>query len=228
MTTFLTDRIENGICFLTESESRHAIKVLRMENKDEISVINGNGLYGKGEIIDSNPKKTKIRIHELKEIKKPVPLTLAFCPTKNNDRNKLIIEKATEIGVTDFFPIISQNSERRKWNTERFEKILISAIKQSQRFWLPTIHPTEKFNDFIKKVSFKLKFLAHCKEGDKIQLKKNSNSLESQVIVIGPEGDFTSEEIELAKANNYKMISLGNNRLRTETACISAVTLMKL
>ena len=228
MTTFLTDSIENEICFLTESESLHAIKVLRMKNKDELSIINGKGLYGKGEIIDSNPKKTKIRIHELKEIKKPVPLTLAFCPTKNNDRNKLIIEKATEIGVTDFFLIISQNSERRKWNTERFEKILISSIKQSQRFWLPTIHPTEKFNDFIKKVSYKLKFLAHCKEGEKIQLKKNSNSLESQVIVIGPEGDFTSEEIELAKANNYKMISLGNNRLRTETACIAAVTLMKL
>ena len=228
MTTFLTDSIENGICFLTESESCHAIKVLRMKNKDELSIINGNGLYGKGEIIDSNPKKTKIKIHELKKIKKPVPLTLAFCPTKNNDRNKLIIEKATEIGVTDFFPVISQNSERRKWNTERFEKVLISSIKQSQRFWLPTIHPAEKFNDFIKKISYKLKFLAHCKEGRKIQLKKISNSLESQVIVIGPEGDFTSEEIELAKANNYKMISLGNNRLRTETACIAAITLMKL
>jgi 16S rRNA (uracil1498-N3)-methyltransferase len=228
VTTFLTDSIENGICFLTESESRHAIKVLRMNNKDELSIINGNGLYGKGEIIDSNPKKTKIKIHELKEIKKPVPLTLAFCPTKNNDRNKLIIEKATEIGVTDFFPIISQNSERRKWNTERFEKVLISSIKQSQRLWIPTIHPAEKFNDFIKKISYKLKLLAHCKEGEKVQLKKISNSLESQVIVIGPEGDFTSEEIELAKANNYKMISLGNNRLRTETACIAAVTLMKL
>ena len=228
MTTFLTDSIENGICFLTESESRHAIKVLRMKNKDELSIINGNGLYGKGEIIDSNPKKTKIKIHVLKEIKKPVPLTLAFCLTKNNDRNKLIIEKATEIGVTDFFPIISQNSERRKWKTERLEKVLISTIKQSQRFWTPTIHPTEKFNDFIKKISYKLKFLAHCKAGEKVQLKKNSNSLESQVIVIGPEGDFTSEEIELAKANNYNMVSLGNNRLRTETACIAAVTLMKL
>ena len=228
MVTFLTDGIENGICFLTESESRHAVKVLRMKNKDELSIINGNGLYGEGEIIDSNPKKTKIKIRDLKKIKKPVPLALAFCPTKNNDRNKLIIEKATEIGVTDFFPIISQNSERRKWNNERFEKVLISSIKQSQRFWLPTIHPVEKFNDFIKKNSYKVKFLAHCKEGEKIQLKKNSNSLESQVIVIGPEGDFTSEEIELANANNYKMISLGNNRLRTETACIAAVTLMKL
>jgi 16S rRNA (uracil1498-N3)-methyltransferase len=199
-----------------------------MKNKDELSIINGNGLYGKGEIIDSSLKKIKIKIRELKEIKKPVPLTLAFCPTKNNDRNKLIIEKSTEIGVTDFFPLISQNSERRKWNIERFEKVLISSTKQSQRLWLPTIHPAEKFNDFIKKISYKLKFLAHCKEGEKIQLKKISNSLESQVIVIGPEGDFTSEEIELSKANNYKMISLGNNRLRTETACIAAVTLMKL
>ena len=228
MTTFLTDSIENGICFLTESESRHAIKVLRMKNKDDLSIINGNGLYGEGEIIDSSTKKIKIKIHTLKEIKKPVPLTLAFCPTKNNDRNKLIIEKATEIGVTDFFPLISQNSERRKWNSERFEKVLISTIKQSQRFWLPTIHPVEKFNHFIEKNSCKLKFLAHCKKEDKIQLKKISNSLESQVIVIGPEGDFTTEEIELAKVNKYNMVSLGNNRLRTETACIAAVTIMKL
>ena len=229
MTTFIIDSIENGICFLTESESRHAIKVLRMKNKDELAIINGMGLYGEGEIIDSNPKKTKIQIHELKKIKKPVTLTLAFCPTKNSDRNKLIIEKATEIGVTDFFPIISQNSERRKLNVDKFEKVLISSIKQSQRFWLPIIHPAEKFNDFIKNYfSYKLKFLAHCKEEEKIQLKENSNSLESQVILIGPEGDFTLEEIKLAKANNYKMISLGNNRLRTETACIAAVTLMKL
>jgi len=228
VTTFLTDSIENGICFLTESESRHAIKVLRMKNKDNLSIINGNGLYGEGEIIDSSTKKIKIKIRELKEIKKPVPLSLAFCPTKNNDRNKLIIEKATEIGVTDFFPLISQNSERRKWNTERLEKVLISTIKQSQRFWLPTIHPVEKFNHFIEKKSYKLKFLAHCKEGEKIQLKKISNPQESQLIVIGPEGDFTYEEIELAKVNNYNMVSLGNNRLRTETACIAAVTIMKL
>ena len=103
-----------------------------MKNKDKLSFINGNGLYGKGEIIDSSPKKIKIKIHELKRIKKPVPLALAFCPTKNSDRNKLIIEKATEIGVTDFFPLISQNSERRKWNSERFEKVLISTIKQSE------------------------------------------------------------------------------------------------
>ena len=228
MTTFLTDSIENGICFLTESESRHAIKVLRMKNKDDLSIINGNGLYGEGEIIDSSTKKIKIKVHKLKEFKKPVTLTLAFCPTKNNDRNKLIIEKATEIGVTDFFPLISQNSERRKWNSERLEKVLISTIKQSQRFWLPTIHPVEKFNHFIEKNTCKLKFLAHCKKEDKIQLKKISNSLESQVIVIGPEGDFTSEEIELAKVNKYNMVSLGNNRLRTETACIAAVTIMRL
>ena len=199
-----------------------------MKNKDNLSIINGNGLYGEGEIIDSSTKKIKIKIRELKEIKKPVPLSLAFCPTKNNDRNKLIIEKATEIGVTDFFPLISQNSERRKLNTERLEKVLISTIKQSQRFWLPTIHPVEKFNHFIEKKSYKLKFLAHCKEGEKIQLKKISNPQESQLIVIGPEGDFTYEEIELAKVNNYNMVSLGNNRLRTETACIAAVTIMKL
>ena len=230
MTTFLTHQIENNICFLTEIDSHHAIKALRMKNQDICSVINGKGVFANGEIIDANSKKTKVRIHELKKIKKPVTLSLAFCPTKNKDRNSLIIEKATEIGVTDFYPIISQNSERRKWNTERFQKILISSVKQSQRFWLPTIHSTEKFSEFIKNFSSqKLKFLAHCKEEvGKIELKKIANSLETQIIIIGPEGDFTLKEIELSKENNFKMISLGNNRLRTETACIAAVTLMKL
>tara|TARA_B110000858_G_scaffold182501_1_gene221984 strand:+ start:216 stop:905 length:690 start_codon:yes stop_codon:yes gene_type:complete len=229
LTTFLTQHIENKTCFLTETDSHHAIKVLRMKNEDFLYVIDGKGVLGEGVIIDANSKKTKVKIHQLKKIKKPISLALAFCPTKSNDRNSLIIEKATEIGVTDFYPIISQNSERRKWKTERFEKILVSSVKQSQRFWIPTIHPTEKFNDFVEKLgSAELKFIAHCKDQEKIELRTITNSIETQMIIIGPEGDFTSNEIELAKENNFKMVSLGNNRLRTETACIAAVTLMKL
>ena len=146
-------------------------KGLRMKNRDELSIINGNGLYGEGEIIDSNPKKTKVKIHELKKIKKPVPLTLAFCPTKNNDRNKLIIVKATEIGVTDFFPIISQNSENRKWNTERFEKVLISILNSHKGFGYQQFILSKNLTTLLKK-TLKLKFLAHCKKKDKNSIKK--------------------------------------------------------
>ena len=118
MTTFIIDSIENGICFLTESESRHAIKVLRMKNKDELAIINGMGLYGEGEIIDSNPKKTKIQIHELKKIKKPVTLTLAFCPTKNNDRLEWFLEKAMVLtfGDVQIFPIVGKQNGLIKKN----------------------------------------------------------------------------------------------------------------
>ena len=131
MTTFLTHQIENNICFLTEIDSHHAIKALRMKNQDICSVINGKGVFAKGEIIDANSKKTKIKIHELKKIKKPVTLSLAFCPTKNNDRNSLIIEKATEIGVTEITPIICCHSERKAVKIDRFEKKIQSAMKQS-------------------------------------------------------------------------------------------------
>ena len=226
---FIITDIENKICFLSETNSRHAIKVLRMKNNDELTVINGFGLYGLAEIIDANPKKTKIKIGRIRQEKKPVHLGLAFCPTKSNDRNGLIIEKATEIGVTDFYPLTSQNSERRKWNFEKFNKVLVSAVKQSQQFWTPKIHEIQNYYNFISSnLGIDLKFLAHCKELKKNKIKELSNPMKSQLIVVGPEGDFTLEELKLADENNFKMISLGQNRLRTETACIVGISIMKL
>ena len=141
----------------------------------------------------------------------------------------MIIEKATEIGVTDFYPIISQNSERRKWNFEKFNKVLVSSIKQSQQFWTPKIHEIQNYYNFISNnLEIDLKFLAHCKEMKKNKIKDLSNPMKSQLLVVGPEGDFTLEELKLAEKNNFKMISLGQNRLRTETACIVGISIMKL
>ena len=228
MSTFYLRDIENDICHLSENDSRHAVKVLRHKNNDFISVVNGKGLLAKAKIIEANPKKTKIKVLQTKKIKVPTILGLAFCPTKSNERNSFIIEKATEIGVTDFYPLIAQNSERRKWNSIKFEKILIATLKQSGNYWLPNIHKLEAFNDFIvRKELPKLKLLAHCKQGKKQEIKNLADATKNQIVVIGPEGDFTLEEINQSIINKFQTISLGDNRLRTETACITSLAIMK-
>jgi len=229
LSTFYLRDIGNDVCHLSENDSRHAIKVLRHKKSDFIYVVNGRGLLAKAEIIEAHPKKTKIKVLETKKNKIPTHLGLAFCPTKSNERNSFIIEKATEIGVTDFYPIVAQNSERRKWNVTKFEKILIATLKQSGRYWLPNIHKIEAFNDFIIRNELpKLKFLAHCKEGEKLDLKNVVDATKHQIVVIGPEGDFTLEEINKSINNKFEMIRLGDNRLRTETACIASLSIMKL
>ena len=228
LSTFFLRNIEGDISFLSENDSRHAIKVLRHKNGDQLSIIDGLGIDAIAEILDAHPKKTKIKILKKKNKNKPVQLALAFCPTKSNDRNSFIFEKATEIGVTDFYPIVSQNSERRKWNSEKFKNIMVATLKQSKQFWMPKIYDVQDFNSFIKLEKLpNLKFIAHCKEDQKTSLKSLANNVVPQLILIGPEGDFTSEEITESKINDFQSVNLGENRLRTETACIVSVTMMK-
>ncbi|MDG1797480.1 MAG: RsmE family RNA methyltransferase [Flavobacteriales bacterium] len=228
LSTFFLRNIEGDISFLSENDSRHAIKVLRHKNGDQLSIIDGLGIDAIAEILDAHPKKTKIKILKKKNKNKPIQLALAFCPTKSNDRNSFIFEKATEIGVTDFYPIVSQNSERRKWNTEKFKNIMVATLKQSKQFWMPKIYDVQDFNAFVKLEKLpNLKFIAHCKEDQKTSLKSLANNVVPQLILIGPEGDFTSEEITESKIHDFQSVNLGENRLRTETACIVSVTMMK-
>ena len=228
LSTFFLRNIEGDISFLSENDSRHAIKVLRHKNGDQLSIIDGLGIDAIAEILDAHPKKTKIKILKKKNKNKPIQLALAFCPTKSNDRNSFIFEKATEIGVTDFYPIVSQNSERRKWNSEKFKNIMVAALKQSKQFWMPKIYDVQDFNAFVKLEKLpNLKFIAHCKEDQKTSLKSLANNVVPQLILIGPEGDFTSEEITESKIHDFQSVNLGENRLRTETACIVSVTMMK-
>lgn len=228
LSTFFLRNIEGDIAFLSENDSRHAIKVLRHKNGDQLSIIDGLGIDAIAEILDAHPKKTKIKILKKKNKNKPIQLALAFCPTKSNDRNSFIFEKATEIGVTDFYPIVSQNSERRKWNSEKFKNIMVATLKQSKQFWMPKIYDVQDFNAFVKLEKLpNLKFIAHCKEDQKTSLKSLANNVVPQLILIGPEGDFTSEEITESKIHDFQSVNLGENRLRTETACIVSVTMMK-
>ncbi|MDG1440734.1 MAG: RsmE family RNA methyltransferase [Flavobacteriales bacterium] len=228
LSTFFLRNIEGDISFLSENDSRHAIKVLRHKNGDQLYIIDGLGIDAIAEILDAHPKKTKIKILKKKNKNKPIQLALAFCPTKSNDRNSFIFEKATEIGVTDFYPIVSQNSERRKWNSEKFKNIMVATLKQSKQFWMPKIYDVQDFNAFVKLEKLpNLKFIAHCKEDQKTSLKSLANNVVPQLILIGPEGDFTSEEITESKIHDFQSVNLGENRLRTETACIVSVTMMK-
>lgn len=212
---------ENPI--LPEGESKHAIRVLRMRQGDPIFVVDGKGNWYEGEVLTENAKRCEVEILIHKEDigKVPYHLHMAVAPTKNNDRFEWFLEKATEIGISEITPIWCQNSERKKLNIDRCERILVSAMKQSLKSYLPKFNEPKHFSQFIAEVSESERLIAHCEPGDKTHL-KNIPANQSTLILIGPEGDFSPDEIEKASQNDFKAISLGDNRLRTETAAIAA------
>ena len=208
-----------------KEESRHIIKVLRMKEGDSFKITNGKGSFFDAEIISANPKGCLVKILS-EETQKPLPyqLHLVVAPTKLNDRYEWFLEKATEIGISEITPIICDHSERKVIKTERYEKILQSAMKQSLKAYFPVLNEAISFRDFInvEKQFEDLKFIAHCEETDKKSLKSLLLPNKRITILIGPEGDFSSEEIELAKNAGYIPVTLGESRLRTETAAIVA------
>ena len=227
MHTFYIENIEKTTAF-PESESKHAIKVLRLKNGSKVRLVNGKGIEAFGEIISDHPKHCEVSILEQREeAKNSFKITIAIAPTKNNDRIEWFLEKAIEIGLTDFIPIICKNSERKKFNEERWNKVAIAALKQSQRLWKTEIHTPIKVEEYISQKRGGLKTIAYCGEFSKKQFSKMANNKESQLILIGPEGDFTPEETKLAFEKGFHPLSLGENRLRTETAGVVACTLMK-
>ena len=202
---------------LSEAESKHAVQVMRLLNDQQIELFNGKGLSAIATVIDNHPKRCSVRINQRSEHPKENQIHIAIAPTKNMERLEWFVEKATEIGITEISLIKCQNSERREVKIERLEKILISAVKQSGRYFMPQLNPLVKWTDFLKKNPNGL--IAHCREGEKMKI---DTSFQNKVIVIGPEGDFTLEEIELALGRGYSPITLGENRLRTETAALVA------
>jgi 16S rRNA (uracil1498-N3)-methyltransferase len=204
-----------------KEESKHIIKVLRKKDTDILFVTNGLGLLFETEITLASDSKCTVKINTITEAEKPkYQLHLAVAPTKMNDRYEWFLEKATEIGIHEITPIICNRSERKAVNTERFEKILLSAMKQCNQFYLPKLNPTISFSEFIKQKQNGFQLIAHCEETDKKSLKSVLKPNEDVTLLIGPEGDFSKKEIALALANNYVPVTLGNTRLRTETAAI--------
>ena len=205
--------------FLSEEESKHCVRVLRMVNGSLLSLVNGFGASFEVKIIAANPKKCEVEIVSYTHHAPPAfPIHIAIAPTKNMDRMEWLVEKATELGMTKMSLLRCQFSERKAINLERLQKIAIAAMKQSKRYYLPVIEEQVSFADFIK--ANPVGSIAHCYEAPK----KEAISIQQiGPVLIGPEGDFSPDELALAEGSGYISVSLGDYRLRTETAALMAV-----
>jgi 16S rRNA (uracil1498-N3)-methyltransferase len=206
-----------------KEESKHIIKVLRKKDTDILHVTNGLGLLFETEITLASDNKCTVKILSIKKVQpSKFQLHLAVAPTKMNDRFEWFLEKATEIGIHEITPIICDRSERKVVNKERFEKIILTAMKQSNVLFLPKLNEAKTFKEFVKNKNKGLQLIAHCEETDKKSLKSVLKPNENVTLLIGPEGDFSEKEIALALGNKFVPVSLGNTRLRTETAAVVA------
>lgn len=215
---------ENEKLFVFDKEeSKHIIKVLRKKESDILFVTNGLGFLFKTEISLASDHKCTVTILSF-EKREPAKyhLHLAVAPTKMNERYEWFLEKATEIGIQEITPIICEHSERKIIKTDRFQKIIESAMKQSLHYYLPKLNEPIAYKDFIKKEFNGQKFIAHCEETNKKSFKKELKLEENVLLLIGPEGDFSVKEIQMALDNTFIPVSLGDTRLRTETAAIVA------
>ena len=228
MQLFYLENPENEI-ILSAEESKHATKVLRKKEGDILNFTDGKGAFYKAEITVADSRKCRLKVvsTEQKEKQHNYHLHIAIAPTKNMDRFEWFLEKATEIGIDEITPIICTHSERKKIKTERCNRILLSAMKQSLKFHVPKLNEAMSLSDFIKQDYEGTKYIAHCEDGEKKEL-KTVNKTEKTIILIGPEGDFSPKEIELAFQNQFKAVSLGTSRLRTETAGIIAAHTMNI
>lgn len=229
---FQSDLTQNEI-FLNEEESKHCVRVLRMKKGDEVELIDGKGTSAIAKIIDDNPKRCLLKIINRKSqiVNRKYHLHIAIAPTKNFDRMEWFIEKAVEVGIDEISFIECKNSERVKVNMQRCEKVAISAMKQSKQFWLPKLNDVIPYgkifdnSDLRNYAISQFRFIAICETDIKQTLHHfipSSPHLQKITIFIGPEGDFTKEEVELSIQNNFKTVSFGENRLRTETAALYA------
>ncbi len=227
MQLFYSEHILDTIHFLPEDESKHLVRVLRKKFGDTIHLTDGKGHLFECRIVDDHPRRCSLEVVNKQWWENPMKreVHLAFAPTKSNDRTEWFVEKAVEIGVTTITPLVCDHSERTKLKPERLQKLAISAMKQSNRFYLPKLNKLISFVEFVESHHSHQRLIAHCHAGNKTELIKLE--LQSQVtLLIGPEGDFSDAEVIKANEYGYESVSLGKARLRTETAAISACTLL--
>jgi len=216
---------------LDEDTSKHIVQVLRMREGEKLNLTDGKGNLLTTEIIDDNKKHCLVKVidsrlttHDSRKI------TIAISLLKNSNRFEWFLEKATEIGINEIIPLTCERTEKQKFRYDRMKGICTSAMLQSQQAWLPILHEPRPFNHFtIEQFKQSQKFIAHCIEEKKRNLSDLVNdSLPSQIILIGPEGDFTPDEIQLALQNHFIAVSLGETRLRAETAGVVAATILRI
>lgn len=242
---FYVENLAENIITLDEETSKHMIGVLRMQKGENVLLTDGKGTKAKASVIDNNRKKCSVQIESIEKEEKKFPkVTIAISIIKNASRFEWFLEKVTEIGVSEIIPLLCDRTEKEKFRYDRIKGILVSAMLQSQQTWMPVLHQPTSFETVIKQGAQEQKFIAHCLSEQKQQLSsiiQHQSSLSSkrinvpiaigttnQLILIGPEGDFTPAEITLALQNNFIPVALGNTRLRTETAGIVAATLLRL
>lgn len=214
-----------------KEESRHLIKVLRKKEGNTVYITDGKGHFFTTEITLANDKKCTVLVKsvEHKKQNRPFKLHIAIAPTKLNDRYEWFLEKSVEIGIDEITPIICKNSERKVIKTDRMKKIIQSAVKQSLQCYVPQFNEPIDFNTFLKNQKASQTFIAHCEDENNKKFLQNVAKPEKDILIlVGPEGDFTPKEIENAKQKNFIPVTLGNNRLRTETAGVYISSLMTL
>lgn len=210
---------------LPEKESQHCVKVLRMREGDTLTITDGKGFLYECILTQANPKQCMVTVRHT--IEKPkgwnYRLAVAFAPVKQMERNEWFVEKAVEIGIDCFIPILCDYSERKEIKKDRMEKIAVSAMKQSQQAWLPGIEELTRFENLISQPFNGKKYIAHCYQLPKKPLAHLYKKGENALILIGPEGDFSKDEVEKAVAAGFEPVTLGESRLRSETACLASM-----
>jgi len=231
MQLFYNPKLDNSVkqFVFPPDESKHITRVLRKSEGDIVHITNGKGYLFEAQILEPDQKRCKAQITSVtKSVPKRYNVHMAVAPTKMNDRFEWFLEKATEIGMDEITPIICDRSERKSIKMERIERVLQSAMKQSLQTRLPKLNPAMTFQEFLELEQTGLKFIAHCEKDEKMELKRRVVTDKDCTILIGPEGDFTKNEIDAAKKKGYVPISLGRNRLRTETAAIVACSVVAM
>lgn len=211
---------------LSEETSKHCIQVLRMREGEQLQLTDGKGLLNTATIIEANKKHCVVRMDHSR-IQQPAErrISIAVSLLKNNTRFEWLLEKVTELGVQEIIPLICKRTEKQHFRFDRMQQILISAMLQSKQCWLPVLHEPIAFSNAVQESLYTQKIIAHCEDEQKHTLNSLAPYHQAQIL-IGPEGDFTPEEITLALQHQYIPVSLGNTRLRTETAGVTAAALL--
>ncbi|ULQ52587.1 RsmE family RNA methyltransferase [Flavihumibacter fluvii] len=213
------DQVIDDQFILDEANSKHVVAVLRMQSGDRLHLTDGKGQLLIAEIISPHKKNCGIRVIGKSTIaQKKARVSLAISPVKNNSRFEWFLEKATEIGVAEIIPLICHRTEKIHFRFDRMQQILISAMLQSQQVWLPKLYEPLSFRDVILQTSSSTKWIAHCMPESRKSLRLQGPAQNDQLLLIGPEGDFTPDEIQLAIQSGFVPVTLGDARLRTETA----------
>jgi 16S rRNA (uracil1498-N3)-methyltransferase len=226
---FYQPRIAEGVHYLDEDESRHCIKVLRRKKGDALHITDGHGNFYNARITSEDISKCSFEIiSTIADSSRNFKIRIAISPTKNADRIEWFVEKAVEIGIDSITLIDCKHTERTHVKTDRLQKVAISAMKQSVKARLPKLESLINFNTFIRSTSGQGKFIAYVDASNPLHLKDAAKPDQDCLVLIGPEGDFSADELQLALSHGFQKVSLGSSRLRTETAGLAACHILNL